>query len=748
MCLSVWIIVCTAFALSFPPRILGKGISERDKLLEFIEQPKDTVALRDDPAQLNCRARSLSPEITDADIQIQWFHNGKLVKPSLGRTVSLGVLFLVSVHTHDVGVYWCQASIKGLSTRHNSVRSNNATLQIAYLREEFLKVPSRKDVPQGGTVVLECAPPPGLPPPTIEWLKEGVVVNVGSGPSSRLRLEGLGNLVISDVRASDQGGYVCKADNAVGNRETPPANLRVILHNKPKLIIVPENKTVLIPENGTIKVLLECSAAGDPLPRILWRQNSHELTGRSTLSFSANDGLTMTVEEDRRGSVRSSLEISGVRPDDQGNYTCEAENSEGRVAATAQLTVHYRPRWVMPPEDRQVKLSNPLILRCEATGNPSPEISWSRGSSRWVLSPGESDGDMSVDSYGSLRIPRTALHHAGVYICTARSLLGQITTTARVDVLQGGVPIISHPEHPLGKDLFSSPWLLLLLSAILCLILICVAVTILLLLRKMNSKTQSAVTEVPVAKGGDVNFFTDLPHPTNTTEYFSPRHEKMVLYENKLNILDCIHPTEAPRSSLYCNSGGPIHTPISGPYAATTIVPPVLPGTRVGDTGNYRTGDIAAVNRSKAYPVARGAQGTHELENLLHSGYSNSASSSSETSSFGKRSGRSSRSSSNHPRIRAPSPSLESNTATPVAGEPIYSMPDEDEANLNKAGSESGLEVTTSTNRSASQPIHQSLTPLTSQLTKPSKRFVGQHSEQRQTNVALSHEQILKRTQS
>lgn len=81
---------------------------------------------------------------------------------------------------------------------------------------------------------------------------------------------------------------------------------------------------------------------------------------------------------------------------------------------------------------------------------------------------------------------------------------GQITTTARVDVLQGGVPIISHPEHPLGKDLFSSPWLLLLLSAILCLILICVAVTILLLLRKMNSKTQSAVTEVPVAKGGDV----------------------------------------------------------------------------------------------------------------------------------------------------------------------------------------------------------------------------------------------------
>lgn len=45
------------------------------------------------------------------------------------------------------------------------------------LREEFVRVPSVTKVTQGGTAVLVCEPPPGLPAPLVEWLKEGVPVS-------------------------------------------------------------------------------------------------------------------------------------------------------------------------------------------------------------------------------------------------------------------------------------------------------------------------------------------------------------------------------------------------------------------------------------------------------------------------------------------------------------------------------------------------------------------------------------------
>lgn len=53
-------------------------------------------------------------------------------------------------------------------------------------------------------------------------------VNVGTGKSRLRLLDDTGALVIQDVRLSDQGAYVCKADNIVGTRETNSAKLRVL----------------------------------------------------------------------------------------------------------------------------------------------------------------------------------------------------------------------------------------------------------------------------------------------------------------------------------------------------------------------------------------------------------------------------------------------------------------------------------------------------------------------------------------
>ncbi|XP_028968115.1 protein sax-3 [Galendromus occidentalis] len=603
--------------------------------LVVIEHPSDVVALRHDPAQLSCNVQGAK--------RINWFHKGRAVTSNGGTTVSLGTLFILSVLTHDTGVYWCE----GVAENGKSVRSNNATLNIAYLREEFTVKPRSTEASIGGSVVLECTPPSGLPKPDVEWLKEGVPVNVGTG-RSRLRLQG-DNLLISEVRANDQGDYVCKAENIVGTRETAPAKLKVKLTSKPHIVTPPKDETVLAKEHASVRFV--CTAGGDPSPRVRWRHGTRELNG--------DDRLILALEESR-GSTTSTLEISDVNPDDHGNYTCEAENAAGRATSTSRLTVHYRPQFAVIPSSQHVSMGASVALRCAASGNPRPDVYWSRDSQPGkLLFPNNTYGRLSVDAFGTLLIPRLGLEDSGVYICTALSAIDTITATARVEVSRGGAEHRS--DRHLLLDLVESPWLLLLVSAILCLILICVAVTILLVLRKMRNKT-SAVTEVPVAKGGDINFFAALAHPTTTEYYYPPGREKMVLYENKLNIMDCNYPMEcAPLSEPQRPCANKPEVSMPGPYASTTLVVG-LPRNETG-TGVHR----------RAFPVNGGAQGAHELENLLQGGYSNSGTSSSETSSFGQRSGRSSRSSSRPTRVRVQeTTSCEDNT------EPIYSLVPED----------------------------------------------------------------------
>lgn len=88
---------------------------------------------------------------------------------------------------------------------------------------------------------------------------------------------------------------------------------------------------------------------------------------------------------------------------------------------------------------------------------------------------------------------------------------------------------------------------------------------------------------------------------------------------------------------MYCGNATAPQSPILGPYASTTLVSGGLGGPQLGQHGRRPTCDDTPIHKVSAYPLSRGLQGAHELENLLHSGYS--VSNSSGTSSFEKKSG-------------------------------------------------------------------------------------------------------------
>ncbi|GBO43799.1 Roundabout 3, partial [Araneus ventricosus] len=120
----------------------------------------------------------------------------------------------------------------------------------------------------GESTVLECVPPKGHPEPTVRWRKDGEYVNTNKG---RFRIVSPGNLVISDVRQSDEGHYRCVAENMAGFRESTPAIMTV--HVKPFFVREPDHVTVLADED----VQFECKVGGDPLPTITWRRQDGKM---------------------------------------------------------------------------------------------------------------------------------------------------------------------------------------------------------------------------------------------------------------------------------------------------------------------------------------------------------------------------------------------------------------------------------------------------------------------------------------
>lgn len=90
---------------------------------------------------------------------------------------------------------------------------------------------------------------------------------------------------------------------------------------KPYLITGPED--VVAQTGGS--VTFQCRVGGDPLPDVLWRRTA----GGGNMPLGR-----VKVLDDR------SLRLDDVVLGDEGEYSCEADNSVGAVSASGYLTVY------------------------------------------------------------------------------------------------------------------------------------------------------------------------------------------------------------------------------------------------------------------------------------------------------------------------------------------------------------------------------------------------------------------------
>uniref|UniRef100_A0A452QE03 Roundabout homolog 3 n=1 Tax=Ursus americanus TaxID=9643 RepID=A0A452QE03_URSAM len=423
------------------PSFNASRVEPEDAMPRIVEQPPDLLVSRGEPATLPCRAEGRPRP------NIEWYKNGARVAtaredPRAHRLLlPSGALFFPRiVHGRrarpDEGVYTCVAR-----NYLGAAASRNASLEVAVLRDDFRQSPGNVVVAVGEPAVMECVPPRGHPEPSVSWKKDSARLKEEEG---RITIRG-GKLMMSHTLKSDAGMYVCVASNMAGERESGAAELVVL--ERPSFLRRPVNQVVL----ADAPVGFPCEVQGDPPPRLRWRKEDGELpTGR------------YEIRSDH------SLWIGHVSAEDEGTYTCVAENSVGRVEASGSLSVHVPPQLVTQPQDQMAAPGESVAFQCETKGNPPPAIFWQKEGSQVLLFPSQPlqpKGRFSVSPRGQLNITDVQSGDAGYYVCQAVSVAGSILAKALLEVkrassLDGLPPIILQGPANQTLSLGSSVWLL------------------------------------------------------------------------------------------------------------------------------------------------------------------------------------------------------------------------------------------------------------------------------------------------
>lgn len=113
---------------------------------------------------------------------------------------------------------------------------------------------------------------------------------------------------------------------------------------RPFVIRGPHDQTVVVKS----AVTFQCRVGGDPMPDVLWRRTASggnmplgKLIGASSASRRLSLTRTIYRRADRVHILEDrSLRLEDVTIQDEGEYSCEADNVVGSITARGSLIVH------------------------------------------------------------------------------------------------------------------------------------------------------------------------------------------------------------------------------------------------------------------------------------------------------------------------------------------------------------------------------------------------------------------------
>ncbi|XP_059046496.1 cell adhesion molecule DSCAM isoform X15 [Achroia grisella] len=393
----------------------------------------EEYVLRGNAAILKCHIPSFVSEYVTV---ISWIisEDNEVVEIKLDSAHNLDegkylVLPSGELHIRDVGPedgyksYQCR-------TKHRLTGETrlSATKGRLVITEPTNKISPRKDstklfegwevffVPRNNVAYMTCQVS-AFPSPLFRWYKfiDGSTRKQPVTLNDRVK-QVSGTLIIKEAKVEDSGKYLCVVNNSVGGESVET----VLTVTAPlKAAVEPATQTV---DFGRPAVFT-CKYEGNPIKTVTWLKDGKDMNHHDAV-----------------------LRIESVKKEDKGMYQCFIRNDQESAGASAELKLggRFEPPQIRHSFGEQTLRSGPsLRLKCVASGNPTPDITWFLDGDK--LSSGERlqigqfvTADGNVESH--LNISSVQTNDGGLYSCVALSKVGSASHSARVNVY--GLPYI------------------------------------------------------------------------------------------------------------------------------------------------------------------------------------------------------------------------------------------------------------------------------------------------------------------
>ncbi|XP_071159617.1 hemicentin-1-like isoform X12 [Mytilus edulis] len=227
------------------------------------------------------------------------------------------------------------------------------------------------------------------------------------------------SLTIFNADNSDEGNYICYADNSVGTGQSSQTFLDVF-GNVPVVTVSSSSYSI----NLNNQVTLGCTVTANPVETsVYWQKIKNGVT--TTINFNTN-----TNKYGGSSVQNPSLQIFSVVEDDEATYVCFAVNSvgTGQSSQTTLTVIGSIPSVVIPQNQYQVNFGNTITLQCQVTATPQHTVvEWRRtinGVTNTISVTNTNKYSGSTVATPSLTISTSASSDEGFYTCYATNSIG------------------------------------------------------------------------------------------------------------------------------------------------------------------------------------------------------------------------------------------------------------------------------------------------------------------------------------